>query len=180
MALVMEDTMDLIFTWKRFEELSTLELYRILAAREAIFVVEQSCPYQDADGLDVNSWHLSVSVNGELAAYARLVEPGLKFAEPSIGRVITLADFRGKKIGHALMSEAIAFTEKTFPEQGIRIGAQAHLQKFYGSLGFEPASEVYDEDGIAHIDMVKPAVITAAVATDCAAPSSNQSALGQS
>ena len=151
--------MDLVFTWKRFEELSTLELYRILAAREAIFVVEQNCPYQDADGLDLNSWHLSVAVNGELAAYARLVDPGLKFAEPSIGRVIALPEFRGLKIGHALMSEAIAFTEKTFPGLGIRIGAQAHLQKFYSSLGFEPAGEVYDEDGIPHIDMLKPAVI---------------------
>lgn len=153
--------MDLVFTWKRFEELSNLELYQIIQAREEVFVVEQNCAYLDADNLDLSAWHLSVTLNGELAAYSRLVEPGLKFPEPSIGRVLTLAKFRSMKIGYALMSESIAFTEKTFPGKGIRIGAQAHLQKFYGSLGFESVGDVYDEDGIPHIVMVKAPVLIA-------------------
>lgn len=153
--------MDLTFTWKRFEDLGTLELYHIIQAREAVFVLEQNCAYLDVDGLDLNAWHLSVTVNGELAAYSRLVDPGLKFPEPSIGRVLTLAKFRSMKIGYALMAESVAFTEKTFPGEGIRIGAQAHLQKFYGSLGFEPAGDVYDEDGIPHIIMVKAPVLAA-------------------
>lgn len=153
--------MDLVFQWKRLDALTTLELYKIIQAREAVFVVEQKCAYQEVDGLDPDSWHLSVLKDKALVAYARVVKPGLKYAEPSIGRVMTLATFRDLKIGRALMAEAIAFTEKTYPGQGIRIGAQAHLQNFYGSLGFEPVGEVYDEDGIAHIDMIKPAIAAA-------------------
>lgn len=151
--------MDLDFQWKRLDNLSTREMYTIIQAREAVFVVEQACAYQEVDGLDLDSWHLSVLKDGELAAYARVVEPGLKYEEPSIGRVLTLAKFRSLKIGYALVAEAIRFTEAHYPGAGIRIGAQAHLQKFYGSLGFEPVGEIYDEDGIAHIDMVKAAVI---------------------
>ncbi|KAA1284874.1 GNAT family N-acetyltransferase [Alcaligenes faecalis] len=151
--------MDLDFQWKRLDDLSTREMYTIIQAREAVFVVEQACAYQEVDGLDLDSWHLSVLKDGELAAYARVVEPGLKYEEPSIGRVLTLAKFRSLKIGYALVAEAIRFTEAHYPGTGIRIGAQAHLQKFYGSLGFEPVGEIYDEDGIAHIDMVKAAVI---------------------
>ena len=151
--------MDLVFQWKRLDDLSTREMYTIIQAREAVFVVEQECAYQDVDGLDLDSWHLSVLKDGELAAYARVVEPGLKYEEPSIGRVLTLAKFRSLKIGYALVAEAIRFTEARYPGAGIRIGAQAHLQKFYGSLGFEPVGEIYDEDGIPHIDMVKAAGI---------------------
>ena len=151
--------MDLVFQWKRLDDLSTREMYTIIQAREAVFVVEQECAYQDVDGLDLDSWHLSVLKDGELAAYARVVEPGLKYDEPSIGRVLTLTKFRSLKIGYALVAEAIRFTEAHYPGTGIRIGAQAHLQKFYGSLGFQPVGEIYDEDGIPHIDMVKAAVI---------------------
>lgn len=151
--------MDLDFQWKRLDDLSTREMYTIIQAREAVFVVEQACAYQEVDGLDLDSWHLSVFKDGELAAYARVVEPGLKYEEPSIGRVLTLAKFRSLKIGYALVAEAIRFTEAHYPGAGIRIGAQAHLQKFYGSLGFEPVGEIYDEDGIPHIDMVKAAVM---------------------
>lgn len=151
--------MDLVFQWKRLDDLSTREMYTIIQAREAVFVVEQKCAYQDVDGLDPDSWHLSVLKDGELAAYARVVEPGFKYEEPSIGRVLTLAKFRSLKIGYALVAEAIRFTEARYPGAGIRIGAQAHLQKFYGSLGFEPVGEVYDEDGIPHIDMLKPSVL---------------------
>lgn len=151
--------MDLVFRWKRLDDLSTREMYAIIQAREAVFVVEQQCAYQDVDGLDLHSWHLSVLKGSELVAYARVVAPGLKYAEPSIGRVLTLAQFRSLKIGYALVAEAIRFTEAHYPGAGIRIGAQAHLQKFYGSLGFEPVGEVYDEDGIPHIDMLKPSVL---------------------
>jgi ElaA protein len=124
-----------------------------------VFVVEQQCAYQEADGLDLHAWHLRVLLEGELAACARVVEPGRKYTEPSIGRVMTLGKFRKLQIGRALVAEAIAFTERQWPSQGIRIGAQAHLQHFYGSLGFQTVGDVYDEDGIAHVDMVKPASI---------------------
>ncbi len=156
--------MHLNYHWNRLEAFTALEIYEVLRARESIFVVEQQCAYQDADGLDPQSWHLRVTVGSELAAYARVVDPGLKYTEPSIGRVITLAQFRNLQIGRALVAEAIAFTEKHFPGQGIRIGAQAHLEKFYGSLGFQAAGDVYDDDGIPHIDMLKPAASTGSAA----------------
>lgn len=149
--------MNLSYKWNRLEAYSALELYEVIKARESVFVVEQKCAYQEADGLDPHSWHLSVMLDGELAAYARVVDPGLKYQEPSIGRVITLAKFRNLKIGRALVAEAVRCTEKCFPAEGIRIGAQARLEQFYASFGFQTAGDIYDEDGIPHIDMVKPA-----------------------
>lgn len=153
--------MHLNYQWNRLEALTALELYEVVRARESIFVVEQQCAYQECDGVDPQSWHLRVTVDGELAAYARVVDPGIKYTEPSIGRVIALPKFRNLQIGRALVAEAIAFTELHFPGQGIRIGAQARLEKFYASLGFHTVSDVYDDDGIDHIDMLKPAVVNA-------------------
>lgn len=149
--------MSLHFSWSRLDELSTRDFYNIVKAREAVFVVEQQCAYQEVDELDPLAWHLTATVDGQLAAYIRVVGPGDKFAEPSIGRVMTLKAFRGHQYGRALMSEAIRFTEHTYPGLGIKIGAQVYLNAFYESFGFERISEPYDEDGIPHIDMVKPA-----------------------
>ena len=148
--------MKLNFKWSRLDSLSALELFEIIKERESVFVVEQQCPYQETDDMDLHSWHLTVSLNDELAAYARVVDPGIKYDQPSIGRVMTLGKFRNLKIGRSLMIEAIRFTEQQFPEVGIKIGAQIYLQHFYESLEFATVSEPYDEDGIPHIDMVKP------------------------
>ena len=146
--------MNLRFKWSRMEDMTALEVYEVIKARESVFVVEQKCAYQDADGADPQSWHLCVLLNNELAAYARVVEPGIKYKEP-IGRVITLKKFRNLQIGRALVAEAIAFAESNFQGQGIRIGAQAHLHNFYGSLGFQSVGDVYDDDGIPHVEMFK-------------------------
>lgn len=148
--------MNLNFKWSRLESLSALQLYEIIKARESVFVVEQQCPYQETDDLDPQSWHLAVFLDGEFAAYARVVDPGRKYQQPSIGRVMTLPRFRGLGIGRKLVSEAITFTEQNFSGLGIRIGAQVYLQKFYESFGFEVVGAPYDEDGIPHIDMFKP------------------------
>jgi ElaA protein len=150
--------MKLDFKWSRLENLSAFELFTIIKAREAVFVVEQQCPYQETDDMDLYSWHLSALLDNELAAYVRVVDPGIKHQQPSIGRVMTLAKFRNLKIGRALMNEAIRFTEECFPDMGIKIGAQVYLQSFYESLGFGAVSDPYDEDGIPHLDMVKPAI----------------------
>lgn len=147
--------MKLEFKWSRLESLTALELYEIIKARESVFVVEQNCPYQETDDLDPHAWHLSALVNGELAAYARVIEPGIKNCQPSIGRVMTLKKFRGQKVGRALMEEAIKFTELNYPGNDIKISAQVYLEKFYESLGFHASGEPYDEDGISHIDMIK-------------------------
>lgn len=147
--------MKLEFKWSRLESFTALELYQIIKARESVFVVEQQCSYQETDEVDLHAWHLSALVNGELAAYARLVDPGIKNSLPSIGRVMTLKKFRGQKIGRALMEEAIKFTGQKYPRKDIKISAQVYLQKFYDSLGFHTSGEPYDEDGIPHIEMIK-------------------------
>ena len=147
--------MKLEFKLSRLESFTALELYEIIKARESVFVVEQNCPYQETDDLDLHAWHLSALVNGELAAYARVVDPGIKNRQPSIGRVMTLKKFRGLGIGRALMEEAIKLTKQKYPGIDTKISAQVYLQKFYESLDFYSFGEPYDEDGIPHIDMIK-------------------------
>lgn len=141
------------FRWARLGELSGPEVHALLSARERVFVVEQTCAYQEADDLDLQAWHLTAHVDGVLAACARVVDPGMKYDEPSIGRVMTVAAFRGRRLGEALMREAIAGTQARWPGQGIRISAQAHLLGFYNALGFEAEGEPYLEDGIPHVEM---------------------------
>jgi ElaA protein len=145
---------ELTWQWSSFEALTVDQIYQILAARQAIFIVEQHCPFQDADGLDEKAWHLSGWLGSELVAYARVVFPGCRFEEPSIGRVITARSHRRQGLGKALMKEAITRTLQTYPRSSIRISAQGYLEKFYGDFGFKTVSLPYDEDGIMHIDML--------------------------
>jgi len=141
----------------RFPELSPQDLHDILRARAAVFVVEQACAFQDVDGADPPSWHLFArdAATGAIAAYCRLIPAGVKFAEPSIGRVITTDIARGTGLGRALMEEALRRAETLWPSQAVRIGAQQRLERFYQSLGFTTASEPYDEDGIPHVEMLR-------------------------
>lgn len=139
-----------------FDELGAREVHDILQARTAVFVVEQNCVFQDVDGADPASWHLFARRQGAIAAYCRLVPAGVKFAEPSIGRVLTTAPARGTGLGRALMREAIVRCAALWPGAAIRIGAQLHLERFYGEFGFARASAPYEEDGIPHIEMLRP------------------------
>ncbi|MSV27562.1 MAG: GNAT family N-acetyltransferase [Bryobacterales bacterium] len=145
----------LIWHFRPFVDLSVAEVYEALAARQEVFVIEQNCVFLDADGLDCRAWHLLGRVDGMLIAYARLLPPGVKYEEASIGRVLTTKSGRGRNFGRALMAEAISRMEELFRAQPIRIGAQLHLQRFYESFGFKAASEVYMEDGIPHIEMLR-------------------------
>jgi len=140
----------------RLDGLTAREVHDILQARSAVFVVEQACVFQDVDGADPGCWHLFARRGGELAAYCRLAPAGLKFREPSIGRVITTAAVRGTGMGRTLMEEALRRAQALWPGCAVRIGAQLHLEKFYGALGFARDSEPYDEDGIPHIEMLRP------------------------
>jgi ElaA protein len=144
---------DLIWHVRTFAELTVSELYAILQLRQRVFVVEQNCVYQDADGVDHLCRHVWAQRGDAIAAYLRIVPAGVKFPELSIGRVITSPDARGSGLGRELMKRGIAATGGV----AIRIGAQAHLEKFYGELGFVRASDVYDEDGIPHIEMLRAA-----------------------
>jgi ElaA protein len=137
----------------RFDDLAAQEVHDIFRLRAEVFVVEQNCPFQDVDGVDPKSWHLLGNVRGKLLCYCRLIPAGIKFAEPSIGRVVTAPSVRGTGMGRVLMDEAMRCAAQLWPGQPIRIGAQARLERFYNGYGFTKASEPYDEDGILHIEM---------------------------
>lgn len=141
---------------KKFEELTPHELYTIMQLRNEVFVVEQNCVYQDADNKDRYSFHLMGWKEDKLIAYTRLIPAGTAYAEPSIGRVVTSPSARGTGAGRELMEYSIDTIYKLFGKQPIRIGAQLYLKKFYSSIGFEPTGDIYLEDGIEHIEMVKP------------------------
>ncbi|OAV44502.1 GNAT family N-acetyltransferase [Lewinella sp. 4G2] len=148
--------MQLHYQTLAYDALSRDQLYAILRLRAAVFVVEQNCPYQDLDDKDQASHHvLGLTEEGRLAAYTRLVPKGVSYPEyASIGRVITAPFARGKGVGRPLMTTSIAALFDLWGKQAIKISAQAHLQDFYGSVGFEGVGDIYDEDGIPHRAMV--------------------------
>ena len=126
--------------------------------REAVFIVEQKCPYPDADGRDPQAWHLLgwlTTPQKRLVAYARVFEPGLRYTEGSIGRVVTAAEVRRAGFGRALMAEALRRLEGLAPRQTIKLAAQRYLEDFYSTFGFKTVSAPYEEDGIIHVDMVR-------------------------
>src|SRR5271169_1506637 len=145
--------------WKRLPALSPADLYSLLAARASVFVVEQACAFLDLDGLDAFAWHLlgwaGADEGPTLAAYLRLIDPGRKYAEPSIGRVLTTAAFRGGGLGRAAMREGLERAARLYPGRALRIGAQQRLERFYAELGFRTDSAPYLEDGIAHVEMLR-------------------------
>ena len=148
-----------------FAKLTPQQVHDLYRLRVHVFIVEQDCVFQDVDGVDPQCWHLlgygdrSQSGEGrdlssdELVAYCRFVPPGIKFTEASIGRVITAPSVRGTGMGRVLMAEAMKRARELWPGQALRIGAQAHLERFYNGFGFTKSSEPYDEDGILHIEM---------------------------
>jgi ElaA protein len=140
---------------RRLDELSAVELYVLLKMRVDVFVVEQNCPYPELDGKDADALHLRLLQAGELIAAARIFAPTDKDAPAKIGRVVVSPDHRGKRLGDAVMREAISVCEERYPQAPIYLSAQSHLSRFYGSFGFEPTSEEYLEDGIPHVDMVR-------------------------
>jgi ElaA protein len=134
-------------------------LYEVVRLREAVFIVEQNCPYPDADGRDPLAWHLLGWVDEmhgkKLVAYARLFEAGIRYTECSIGRIVTATEFRGAGFGRALLAEGLRRLESLAPRQTIKIAAQRRLEKFYTEYGFKTISEPYEEDGIIHVDMLR-------------------------
>lgn len=143
------------WTWQKFDEIRGEEMYEILALRQRIFVVEQQCVYQDADELDRQSFHLSGrAADGRIVVYLRLLQPGTRFPEPSFGRVLTAIHARGKGLATDAVERAIIKCSREFPEMDLKISAQVYLKEYYARFGFTVVGEVYDEDGIDHLDMV--------------------------
>jgi len=141
---------------ERLDGLCARDVHDILTLRSAVFVVEQHCVFQDPDKADYQSWHLlGRDRTDALVAYLRIVDPGAKYSEVSIGRVVTDAAIRRSGCGIALMQEGIARAQRLWPQQAIRIGAQWRLTDFYRRFGFENTGEIYIEDGIRHIEMMR-------------------------
>lgn len=141
---------------KHFNELSATELYEIIRLRNEVFVVEQNCVFQDADNKDQYCYHLMLRQNDALVAYTRLVPKGISYPEyMSIGRVVSSPTARRTGAGRAVMKVSIEACYRLWGQAPIKIGAQLYLKRFYASLGFVQSSEVYDEDGIDHIEMIK-------------------------
>ena len=154
--------MSLVWRFQAFDTLTVAELYAVLRLRSEVFVVEQNCVFLDMDNSDAQAMHLMGhtgkmgEAQGELVAYARCFGPGVKYAEASIGRVITSPQARAGGLGHVLMREAVRAVQAHWGPQPIRIGAQARLQAFYEQHGFAREGESYIEDGIPHIEMLRP------------------------
>lgn len=143
-----------------FDQLDVRQLYAVLAARVAVFVVEQDCPYQDLDGLDDIALHLAAwGGDGSVVAYARILPPGTRFEQPSIGRVLTSLPARRSGLGRELMRRAIEVVGERYPGRPMRISAQCYLEHFYRELGFAVDSAPYEEDGIPHVEMKLPAEV---------------------
>ena len=141
---------------KKFDELTSHELYSILQLRNEVFVVEQNCVYQDADNKDQASYHFTGWKNDKLIAYTRLLPKGVAYKDyVSIGRVVTASSERRNSIGKELIKKSIEQLNNLFESVPIKIGAQLYLKKFYSEFGFRQNSDVYSEDGIEHIEMIK-------------------------
>lgn len=142
-----------------FDALSTAQLFTLMQARQQVFIIEQQCIYPDLDDWDRQAWHLLATDENTqapvLLAYLRLLPPGLRYAEASIGRVLTTQAARGLGLGHLLLQRILPEAERLYPGKGLRISAQQHLQGYYEAYGFETVSAPYDEDGIAHIEMLR-------------------------
>lgn len=136
---------------KQFNELNLNEFYEIIKLRIEVFVVEQNCPYQEVDDIDKISTHLWLSdENDKIIAYSRIFTEN---KDIHFGRVIVAKNARGSGVSNKLLNAILKFINEKYPNQDIKIGAQAHLQKMYSKFGFEPIGEIYLEDGIPHIDM---------------------------
>ena len=143
--------------YEAFAALTVDELYQIMALRQKVFVVEQACAYLDADGWDRHADHLWLDDGDAAVACARLFAPGVKHAEAVLGRIVTAPERRGTGLGHALVVESLARIERAHGAVPVRISAQAYLERFYRQHDFARASDDYDEDGIPHLAMVRPA-----------------------
>lgn len=148
--------MEIHYHCQPFSALTLETLYEVLALRQAVFIVEQHCPYLDADGKDFLGWHLlGRTTDGRLATYVRILPKGVSYADyASIGRVITAPFARGQGLGRPLMQTAIEWAHRQWPTASLKLSAQAHLQNYYESVGFQAQGQVYLEDGIPHVGMV--------------------------
>ncbi len=147
-------------TIKHCEKHTALGYHHILALHVSIFIVEQDCPYQDADHKDLHSYHVYGTIDDKVAAVVRIVSPGISYPEIAIGRVAVAKEYRGTNVGNDLMTTSIDFITHTLGKQDIRISAQEHLKSFYHRFDFKQVSEMYLEDDIPHIEMLRKTTLS--------------------
>jgi ElaA protein len=148
---------ELTWQWAHLTELSAKQCFSIFEARQAVFIVEQRCAYPDLDEFDAHAAHLIGWSGQHVAAYLRVLAPGTRFDEASLGRILTASSHRGLGLGRELVMHGVKYVRARYPQHSIRISAQQHLSAFYESCGFSVASSPYDEDGIPHVEMVAEA-----------------------
>ena len=146
--------MNITFYTKVFETLTCTELYEFLQLRSEIFVVEQNCPYQDLDNVDLYCTHVMGYYENKLIAYGRIVPPKVKYSDASLGRIVVKKEYRKHKLGKKLIEFILSELKMKFPNEKIRISAQSYLLDFYKDFGFIQVSEEYLEDAIPHCEMV--------------------------
>lgn len=156
-ACVTEAAVTVTLAWHDFADFSSAQLYEVLQFRQSIFVVEQLSPYPDLDGLDRRASHLLLHADGALAGYLRLLPPDDQEPRVRIGRVAVAASHRGQGLARRLVVEALRRQQADYPHRNMILGAQTYLAPFYGSLGFVGVSAPYDDYGVPHIDMERPA-----------------------
>ncbi|MCB0486499.1 MAG: GNAT family N-acetyltransferase [Flavobacteriaceae bacterium] len=139
---------------KTYDELTVDEFHDILKLRIDIFVVEQNCPYPELDTKDKKAWHFYGKNNDKIIAYTRIFKPRDYYQEAAFGRVVVHQEYRNQKLGYKLIEKTLEQIKNLFGRVPVKIGAQQHLEKFYGSFGFQQVGEPYIEDGIPHIYMV--------------------------
>lgn len=143
------------FILKKFDQLTLNELYNLLRLRNEVFIVEQKCPYQDLDNKDYKAHHLLIYKEEKLVAYSRIFPEKVSFNEASIGRIIVCKELRSTGLGKILMKKSIESLFAIHGEQPIRIGAQFYAVPFYKKFGFETDGDIYLEDHIEHIEMIR-------------------------
>ena len=149
----LKDYPDLHWHWCNLEGMKPFVLYDLLALREAIFVVEQSCAYQELDGLDKTAEHLLVTRGGTIVSCLRVLPPEENKDEARIGRVAVSSDWRKRGLARSMVQSAIDKIRLDYPSSDICLDAQTYLQGFYLSLGFRVCGYEFLEDGIPHIPM---------------------------
>ena len=136
-------------------DLSVIDYHHIMALRTSIFVVEQNCPYQDIDDKDLTAFHVYGKIDQNVIAVCRILPACISYAEISIGRVAVSMEYRGTNVANDLMHQTIHFIENQWGKKDIRISAQQHLTTFYNRFGFVQVSEMYLEDDIPHVEMLR-------------------------
>lgn len=149
----LKDYPDLHWHWCRLEGMKPFLLYDMLALREAIFVVEQTCAYHELDGLDKAAEHLLVTRDETVVSCLRVLPPAEVAGQVRIGRVAVSSEWRNRGLARLMVQSAIEKIRLDYPSSDICLDAQTYLQGFYLSLGFEVCGDEFLEDGIPHIPM---------------------------